>query len=65
MNWLLTLLLQYLEINSGEAFTTIILQLVGVPVMIALVNETFYFKKKYFKIHELCKKKYTHNLFWI
>lgn len=33
-------------INSGEAFTAVIGPLIEVPVMIALVNLAFYFKKK-------------------
>lgn len=34
--------------NSGEAFTAVIGPLVEVPVMIALVNVAFWFKKRYY-----------------
>lgn len=36
-------------INSGEAFAAVIGPLVEVPVMIALVNLAFWFKKRWYK----------------
>ena len=40
-------------INSQAAFATVIGPLVEVPVMIALVNLTLYFKKKLFRIYSM------------
>ena len=37
-------------INSGEAFAAVVGPLVEVPVMIALVNVAFWFKKRYYSV---------------